>query len=401
MTIRSDHPLLQGEITHLKNWQEWRALWDANPSIDVRHGLLHIGFQVPHSQRERDHRTGQIIPFKYSEDRLGFYLAVADGWTDYNHFHSSDLRESYGERRHEEGFFNLTTSRKRQRLAGKAFAVLMNTWLEPFDEKRAEKDYGYRNRVLPWQNFSGHDVCAVLRFFRIYQRYSPYMGYESRFVNLPEDYLWRTSHLPPEVRPHLKERVKEFLTQFILFLWKEYKPRFVWVSEKEPYGEEERREIEQGRNFNQQEKLFAANLPHHRYLFARMLIELHQGQVLKILQSLEPLDERLLRALQRFSLRAKSSTASYDPIKDEVLEMERRVFSLAEVLIASRSSSRTTIAKFLLLRNAKMQAEEQAAKLNQPAHGAQKAERSRRAEGARRQRADELRREAEKLERGQ
>lgn len=69
----SDHTEKK-EVPYIRNWREWRALWDANPLSEFRHSLLHFGFGVRLEAPEERF------------ERICFYLERADGYGETRNF---------------------------------------------------------------------------------------------------------------------------------------------------------------------------------------------------------------------------------------------------------------------------------------------------------------------------
>lgn len=80
------HPLLARPIRPLRNWAEWLVRWDEAPTSNELLGLLHVGFDVYFGRFHGDKQD--YVP----EDRIAFYLDVADGWND-AYFKLNDLED--------------------------------------------------------------------------------------------------------------------------------------------------------------------------------------------------------------------------------------------------------------------------------------------------------------------
>lgn len=112
---RADHiPSMAGrELTFIRDWEEWKRIWNTTTCAEKLLGLLHVGFDVPRSQGE-SHKGG---------DRVVFYLDLADGFAEaVNNFENkpkrawqSTLHTSFGD---------VMEGSVRKHLARKAMAVL-------------------------------------------------------------------------------------------------------------------------------------------------------------------------------------------------------------------------------------------------------------------------------------
>ncbi len=74
--METKHPLLEkASIKTVRTWKEWREAWDSTNQLEFLHSLLHSGFEIDIGiDSERD--------FKDHEDRILFYLRVAEGHSD-------------------------------------------------------------------------------------------------------------------------------------------------------------------------------------------------------------------------------------------------------------------------------------------------------------------------------
>jgi hypothetical protein len=93
-TETAAHPLMQGDISWIKDWTHWKKLWSETTLAEFRHSLLHFGFDVAGG----------------GGDRICFYLELADGclganpdgigaW-DWQSTYSPRIRTALGEFQH-------------------------------------------------------------------------------------------------------------------------------------------------------------------------------------------------------------------------------------------------------------------------------------------------------------
>lgn len=127
--VTSKHPFLDDDLQLISNWREWRKQWDANPILEIRLGLLHVGFDV------------KVWFDEDSSERLRFYMAAADRPEVYGI--SSELFKAYDQ------------------LADKAFAVLS----QHFFKNRAE-DSREDPSWLYWVAKDPALLEALMHFFR-------------------------------------------------------------------------------------------------------------------------------------------------------------------------------------------------------------------------------------------
>lgn len=103
------HPLANKEISYFGTWQEWRKKWEATSDLAQLLGLLQFGF---------DTITEDTVD---NEDRIRFYLDVADGHGGIDNFGAYDPSRPDVQ----DQWFNAMTERKRKKvIAKKAFNVL-------------------------------------------------------------------------------------------------------------------------------------------------------------------------------------------------------------------------------------------------------------------------------------
>jgi hypothetical protein len=180
------HPLAADEVRPISGWQEWRKLWQETKVAEIRHSLLHFGFEV-------ETRAGE------SAERTIFYLSIADGFDtshDVNFASKGDHRpphfSSFG--RSVE-----STEKIRRMVARKAFDMLCQ---HVFKKDKAERSLDERS-VWWVQRLANPAVFeAMLHFFRIDDR--------NRVRNLPV-------RLEPD---HKAEIAEGFLVELTKLGWK-------------------------------------------------------------------------------------------------------------------------------------------------------------------------------------
>lgn len=402
MAIRSTHPLKQSELTYLQNWKQWLEIWNANPCLEVRHSVLHFGLETPLGQLYGEETGWRPVDETYSE-RILFYLSAADGWNEGpegfaleppdGRFHSNRPR------------FNTSLGLLKgdgalgQRLAQKAFAALFNA-LVPSPGKRGEEEeqrglnrYNSRGELV-WSYayyMTQKDVVAFLRFFR------PIGGSSFRGIhlrNLPQgDFFGPLG----EVNKRLIERVRSFLADYLVFLWKKEEPiQPGWSYTEGRNAEEEGRRQEALKRFGEEMKLYNL-LKRHRFLMAVMLLCLGEGERLYPLVK----DERTLKLVHQFAMGAKVDSNIYNKERGylEAKGEGRRPQSLEE---AHRygDSLRSEAAKYLLLRGIIKKAESEREEWERPHRERAQAERAERAREAREKEAEALRKKADELFQG-
>jgi hypothetical protein len=371
MATRSDHPLLVGEKTHFfESWEEWLECWDTRREIELRHSLLHFGLRTLGRGLRWVYSGGEsgLIPTENSEERVLFYLRIADGWLKNGNF-------AYRRKGEEQPLYPLNSptlpyttglgtlegaGELERRLAEKAFAVL-------FGELTTVPDRNNRKRVsvlnywpadykrdvwLYAHHLSTREVVAFLRFFRVEK---------GRIRNLPGA-TYRGEPLLPgdvsgDVRAHLIGRVQKFLADLVVFLWTKFSPQKQCVSYdlqrkmakgEKTLSEDETEEVKGVEEFNRAGQEFAKSLARHHYLLALILVYLGE---LRRLYDL-PMDERTVRLLTRFALRKEVKPRGPGESVVYGYGNERKPESLEEVMTYS-TGVRSAVARFLLLHKSK------------------------------------------------
>lgn len=395
-TIRTNHPLM-GKITHLDSWVMWYMAWRRNSCVEVRHGLLHVGLDFPinrdrYRYNSRGHHRQRRLDTQ--EERILFYLRVADGWTSAQNFVLKD-EQWCGSERGPATFSNLTPPEQRQRLAAKAFAMLFSGPFVSFDEERARKDYDYQRAGSYWKRLGAREVLALLRFFRVTR-----LGLNNLPVRYHEN-PW--SDAVGEIRAHLLARVERFLVDFICFLWEKFKPqeRNAWFRDSTKPTEEEQEKAAAAKEHTEREQKFADSLARHHYLLARMLVQLgHIDKLNKL-----PMDERTLRLLRHFALRMRITVNVHDS-KGRLKGVNRSVASLGEVLAFRdtfsyrEDSARKDVAQFILPYDAEAEAVRKTEEAEAPQRAAAAAELARQEVASREAEADKLEERAKALRTG-
>lgn len=357
MAIRSTHPLKQNKITHLQNWKQWMEIWNNNPCLEVRHSLLHFGLEMPLGQLHSKETDWKTTNETYSE-RILFYLSVADGWHLDPQSFALELpeRRSYrgGDPRFDTSLGVLEGNGVLgQRLAQKAFVALFNA-LIPRTEVKGEREqriglnsyhYGRPSGTPYYQKMSSRETVALLRFFR------PVGDSLDKGVHL-QNFPDRTFFGPlGEVTNHLIERVRNFLSDYLVFLWENkepVKPKF--------YGEARDAEIgchrQEALNRFSEEMAFYSLLKRRRFLMAVMLLCLGKSERLYPLDK----DERTLKFLHQFAMSAEVTSEIYYEKEGRLILGRRRPQSLEEAWQYGRGP-RSEAAKYLLFRAISKKAE--------------------------------------------
>lgn len=360
MTIsRTTHPLLQGEMTHIQSWREWRELWDKNPCVEMRHSLLHFGLRVPlgiHCGEE----TGWTRVNELYSERVLFYLMLADGWCgDTSQFSCEPQRPHYlNDSGFETGLGVLKgDGTLRQRLAQKAFAVLFGSLVPRSGGKRDEGErrvglnhYDYNGKLerLYVHHMSSEETIALLRFFR------PCWGRWERdhLSNLLNRNLGGKFPRHGDVADHLVEKVWKFLADWLVSLWDIKMPEEQMFYTKSQNPTEEFLRAEAQDSFKRKLE-FHGLLKRHHFLFAVMLVCLGEGKRLRKMQ----MDERTLRLLQRFAMAARVPSETYDEERGCLGREERRPQSLEEAMNFGESPMRRGVAEFLLFHRTRKKAQ--------------------------------------------
>lgn len=125
------HSLRQSDITYIRNWDEWKKQWQLANLVELRLGLLHLGFgisleDIPGQPRENGACT------KRGVDRICLYLDLADGHLERMRFIKSHenlqpdprIRSAVG---------RTDAASLRQEISKKAFGVLCTDIFLRFD----------------------------------------------------------------------------------------------------------------------------------------------------------------------------------------------------------------------------------------------------------------------------
>jgi len=267
------------EVRPIRNWHEFLAFWGKEETgiYDRMLGLLHVGFNVSLERGNWDEPDYDEI------DRIRFYLAIADGWTNYLTWADprNDVRYQAGY--DEKGYpVNKTGGELRQELARKAFDILAQKFfrgLKLLDggSRGDELNNAWYERILSPQLFSD-----ILNFFRSETR-----G-ESGSVVIRNISLHREMS-------HNEQFVIDFLLNLAQFLWS-------W----------ERKESQKCRTLKQKELWEFANKER------RSRVEMAKPWMIEVLNYIRRLDvlrewllelnEPCLAKLKEIALRSKLST---------------------------------------------------------------------------------------------
>lgn len=170
------HPLLEKEISFIRDWQEWKELWKATKQADLLHSLLHFGFNV------------YIDSDEAASERVCLYLDIAD--RNFRSFRRDDDRDiyPYSAFGREAG----TIEALRKILSQKAFQSLCQNFF---------KNTSSEDRLPSWVRIATQPQVLekLFWFFRLDED-----GYIFNFRN-PDD--------------HNKVIVKEFARHLCKFAW--------------------------------------------------------------------------------------------------------------------------------------------------------------------------------------
>jgi hypothetical protein len=180
--------LIQTNDRSIRDWTQWKELWDKADVAEVRHSLLHFGFAI-----EIDHGE--------SRERIKTYLSIADGWNAHRHEHfaTADEQESWE-------FKNLSPSRRkdpwhlRAQMARKAFEVLCLQIFKKLEEKPGQEH---------WSNYL-HDPVVLKELLA--------------FFLLPSIMPWggQPRNFPEESRvDHHSDVAFRFLNKLVEYYWLE------------------------------------------------------------------------------------------------------------------------------------------------------------------------------------
>lgn len=172
------HPLLETKLGIIRNWDEWLKLWNETPYLELRHSLLHFGFDVPY-------------PEDNTSQRILFYLSIADGWNDI----------SFEPKQHHLSYPRNPPHLLKGALPRKAFEVLCLRWFKPVKEFNEEK-YKY-SWVCDEQV-----LLAVLAFF---------YGIDPSHYKRDEKRLKNLTHGDSDKHSVL---ARTYLVNFIIWAWR-------------------------------------------------------------------------------------------------------------------------------------------------------------------------------------
>lgn len=132
-TALAANPLMAREISAIRTWEEWKEKWNTATSAEMLHSLLHFGFSIECKQCEQ---------FEEENERIIFYLEIADGHGDERNFGDEDINTRHLKT---DRLSNLPTRQLKQSLSEKAFSILCNKF--------------FKNR--------GHDDCPTWAFIAV------------------------------------------------------------------------------------------------------------------------------------------------------------------------------------------------------------------------------------------
>jgi len=173
------HPLLDGEMSYIRDWGQWKELWLGTRQAQLRHGLLHFGFEV-----EADWPKGIV-------DRVCMYLDIADS-------HGRSLYKAGEERLQYFGTICGNRPKDPGELRGILSQKAFNVLCEKLFKNTQDQD------SPSWAPIVTHPVLLekIFRFLRLDR--------EGKIRNLPR--------FPEE---HHLVIAREFAFSLCLFLWRE------------------------------------------------------------------------------------------------------------------------------------------------------------------------------------
>lgn len=174
------HPLLRGEISYIKDWTEWKELWESTKYAELRHSLLHFGFGVSCSWAQDE------------IERVCMYLEIADRYGSSWEFQKGERTEF--SRRTAFGGTVWHPEELRRILAEKAFHVLC-------------------------QNFFKNTESFVYRAPSWVQLATDPLVLEKLFWYFRLDEYGRVHNLPNSDDDHHIEIAREFAYSLCTFLW--------------------------------------------------------------------------------------------------------------------------------------------------------------------------------------
>jgi len=276
------HTLLTRPIRPCRNWHEWLLRWQAAVTVEDMLGLLHTGMDVGFEQYRDEPRYD-------NDDRLTFYLGIADGWAGYDLLRLPDdpSGEPFRFGRDKRGNLKHASTRDlRQAVATKAFDMLAghmfrNNGYDEYDELsrscRDKEEVQAHYWALEVANEAMFPV--ILNFFRVdTSRFHPYYDIRNLHYREPES--------------HNERLAIGFLLSLAQFLWE-------WKEEKIPTYENAQRQGEiEARNVGMRSRLDEAK---------PWMVE-----VLNILDRLDilngrTLDDTCLKKLEEIALRRQFS----------------------------------------------------------------------------------------------
>jgi hypothetical protein len=165
--VQEVHPLLLKKVSPIINWHDWLKLWESAGSFQMMESLLHCGFDISlHSWWGQ----GQPEPEYVEDDRLLFYLSVAEGCVgsslSFEIPKESGIQYEVGY--DERGY----TVRKypyqiRQQLATKAFDVLCSNFFKKVELMGGGRHGDHLNDRWRLLVDSDRLFGAIQKFFRV------------------------------------------------------------------------------------------------------------------------------------------------------------------------------------------------------------------------------------------
>ncbi len=225
----SAHPLMNRPIRPILSWDQWLQRWEAVETTNEMISLLHRGFDVPMNKRYGHEEYTH-------EDRVLFYLGIADGW----HMYASDFEKPDDQR---DAFcvgydkngndVKKTSAGLRKEITEKAFAMLCIHFFKLDNEgKPLHPEFGKYREVSPIDWFIRSIITeklfpGLLHFFRL----EP-----PPFLCLDQEVPWvRNLRRGSEEQSNYERHLSEFLVQLahVLWKWKEVEIKDWWAKMQE------------------------------------------------------------------------------------------------------------------------------------------------------------------------
>lgn len=205
------HDLFSRDVRPPYNWHEWLTRWNVAKTTPEVLGLLHCGFDVNMGRHYGE-------PEYSVEDRLAFYLRIANGW------HDSELLRTPEERKSND----YGSAEARKPFARKAFDIVCQRFF-----KQSEKySVNEKNWWVDWI-LSEKVLTALQNFFRVEKKYLHVPDSDNVVVrNLPERPFQSDF-------PHQEKLAVNFLLQLNEALWQWEEKDYFWLGEKYKLAQQE------------------------------------------------------------------------------------------------------------------------------------------------------------------